>query len=64
MRHTELWTRLDRHLGAGYSRVWADHFVVAGLGHRTVQQALADGMTPKAVWRAVWEVLELPASER
>lgn len=64
MRHTELWQRLEQHLGSGYARVWADQFVIGELDHRTVDEALASGATPKEVWLAVWRVLELPASER
>lgn len=64
MRHSEFWERLERHLGAGYARVWAEQFVMGDLGHRTVQEALADGWTPKEVWAAAWLALELPVSER
>lgn len=64
MRHTEFWDRLEQHLGAAYARVWAEQFVIGELDHRTVQEALASGMTPKEVWIAVWRALELPASER
>lgn len=64
MRHSEFWGRLEHHLGAGYASVWADQFVIGDLGHRTVQQALADGWSPKEVWASVWRALELPASER
>ncbi len=64
MRHSELWSRLDQHLGAAYARVWAQQQVLAGLGGRTVDEALDAGESPRRVWRAVWESLELPASER
>jgi hypothetical protein len=64
MRHTDFWERMDRHLGPSYSRSWADSLVIASLGGQTVEQALGTGFTPKEVWRAVWEVLELPDSER
>lgn len=64
MRHTELWTRLDHHLGPAYSRTWADRQVLADLGHRTPRQALDAGVPPKEVWAAVAQALELPASER
>ncbi|MDQ4085010.1 MAG: DUF3046 domain-containing protein [Actinomycetota bacterium] len=64
MRHTEFWSRMEHHLGPAYSRTWAREQVLAGLGGRTVEEALAQGETPKTVWRVVWEVLELPASER
>ncbi len=55
---------MEHHLGPAYSRTWAREQVLAGLGGRTVEEALAQGETPKTVWRVVWEVLELPASER
>ena len=64
MRHTELWTRLDEALGTAYARSWASMFVLTDLGGRTVDEALADGVPPKQVWRAVWAVLGLPARER
>ncbi|MCW2774942.1 MAG: hypothetical protein JWN91_3268 [Nocardioides sp.] len=64
MRHTEFWARMDHALGPAYSRSWADMFVIGELGGRTASQALAAGVPPKEVWRAVWSVLELPPSER
>jgi hypothetical protein len=39
--------------------VAADH-VVAALGGRTVNQALADGEDVKKVWRAVCETFNVP----
>ena len=64
MRHTEFWSRMEHNLGPAYSRTWARDQVLAGLGGRTVDEALAAGETPKLVWRAVWEALELPPSAR
>ena len=64
MRHSELWERLNQHLGRGYAQVWADTQVLRALDGRTVQEALAAGVEPKIVWRAVHATLELPARER
>ena len=64
MKETELWARLERHLGAGYYRVWAAEQNLADLGGRTVVQALEAGVPTKEVWRAAWAALELPARER
>ena len=64
MRHTEFWERLEHALGPAYARSWADLFVIGELGGRTTSQALDAGVPPKEVWRAVWQVLELPPSER
>lgn len=64
MRHTEFWARMDSALGPAYARAWAGQIVIGELGERTAQEALDAGVSPKAVWAAVWRVLELPASER
>jgi hypothetical protein len=64
MRHTEFWSHMERVLGEGYSRVWATQHVLAPLEGRTVDQALADGVPPKRVWRVVAESLDLPESQR
>lgn len=64
MRHTEFWSRLDAALGPAYARSWASLYVIADLGGRTAQEAIDAGVSPKEVWRAVWEVLDLPARDR
>ena len=64
VRHTEFWERMNQHLGEGYASTWADQVVIGALDHRTAREALDAGVPPKQVWRAVWEVLELPDSER
>lgn len=64
VRETELWQRLNTHLGSAYAQVWAQQTVLAALGGRTVVEALSDGMPCKRIWRAAWEVLDLPARER
>ncbi|HET7357968.1 MAG TPA: DUF3046 domain-containing protein [Nocardioidaceae bacterium] len=64
MRHTEFWERMDHALGPAYAKTWAEQQVLAELDHRTVREALDAGETPKRVWRAVWESLELPARDR
>jgi hypothetical protein len=64
MKETELWVRMDTHLGRGYSRVWSAEHSLAELDGRTVDQALAAGLSAKEIWRAVWAALELPVRER
>ncbi len=64
MKETELWQRLQHHLGAGYHQVWAAEYSLSDLQNRTVVQAMADGVPAKTVWRAVWSALELPPRER
>jgi hypothetical protein len=55
---------MDEQLGAAYARSWAADVVLAELGGRTVEQALADGEAAKDVWRGVVAHLGLPASRR
>ncbi|RLV48579.1 DUF3046 domain-containing protein [Nocardioides mangrovicus] len=64
MRHTEFWSRMEQALGRAYARSWADQQVLADLGERTVNEALAAGEPPKTVWRAVWRALDLPDRDR
>jgi len=64
MRHTEFWDRMEHALGPAYARSWASMFVLTELDGRTVDEALASGVPPKQVWRAVWAVLGLAARER
>jgi hypothetical protein len=55
---------MEHALGPAYARSWAGQHVLADLGGRTVEDALAAGEEPKVVWRVVWEALDLPARER
>ena len=64
VRLTDFWDRMETHLGPTYARSWAHDIVLAQLGGRTVDQALAAGEDTKDVWRAVAANLELPARER
>lgn len=64
MRHTEFWLRMEGVLGSSYARTWSGQQVLSELGGRTVDEALAAGEQPKAVWRAVWQALELSVRER
>ena len=64
MRLTEFWERMERRFGAAYAHSYATDMVLAELGSRTINQALAQGEDVKTVWRAVWAATEMPASER
>ncbi len=64
MRLTELWTRLEQHLGSAYAHSWARDHVISGLGSQTVEEAIADGIDTVDIWRAVHLELALPARDR
>jgi hypothetical protein len=64
VRLTEFWERMEHVFGAGYADSVARDQVIAGLGGRTVHEALAAGEDAKFVWRAVCDAFDLPPRER
>jgi len=60
VRLTEFWERMRAQFGDVYAESVAKDYVLAGLGSRTVSQALADGEDAKVVWRAVCEAFRVP----
>jgi hypothetical protein len=60
VRITEFWQRMDEQFGAVYAQSVAKDYVLAGLGDRTVQQALGDGEDAKVIWRAVCAAFPVP----
>lgn len=63
MRLTAFWERMQEHFGA-QTDVFAEEHVLALLGQRTVNQALAQGVPVKEVWRAVCAEMDVPARLR
>jgi Protein of unknown function (DUF3046) len=64
VRLTVFWEKMQAQFGEAYAASVAKDHVLAGLGGRTVDQALAEGAEPKAVWRAVCEAFEIPERSR
>jgi hypothetical protein len=64
MRISEFWRRMDARFGERYARSVAADLVIAQLGGRTVVVALAEGVSPKQVWSAVCEAVDVPVAER
>ncbi|MEU9829995.1 DUF3046 domain-containing protein [Streptosporangium sp. NPDC048047] len=64
MRLSDFWNRMRLHFGDAYAESWARDYVIAGLDGRTVNQALADGIAAKDVWRAVCGVSDVAAALR
>jgi Protein of unknown function (DUF3046) len=64
MRLTEFWRRMRAEFGETYADSFARDYVIAELGGRTVEQALAQGEDAKTVWRAVCSAMKLPPSKR
>lgn len=57
---TVFWERMNAQFGESYAASVAKDYVLAGLGSRTVDQALAEGIEVKTVWRAVCEAFDVP----
>ena len=62
VRLTQFWQRMDQQFGPAYASSVAKDHVIAALGGRTVDQALADGVAAKEVWRAVVATFDVPAA--
>jgi Protein of unknown function (DUF3046) len=63
VRLTDFWDRMTNQFGTAYARSVASDFRLPTLG-ATVDQAIADGIDPKLVWRAVCSAFELPDKVR
>lgn len=64
MRHSEFWSRIESAMGGPFARHWSTTHVLSALEGRTVAEALAAGVPPQQVWRAVHAELELPERDR
>ncbi|GAA2091050.1 DUF3046 domain-containing protein [Actinomadura alba] len=60
MRLTVFWDRMKQQFGDTYAASVAKDYVLAELGGRTVDQALAEGEPAKRVWGAVCATFEVP----
>lgn len=64
MRLSQFWQRMYEQFGEAYAESLAADYVIEALDSRTVNQALADGVGAKEVWRAVCETFALPSNVR
>jgi hypothetical protein len=64
VRLTVFWDRMNAQFGEAYAHSVAKDYVLAGLGDRTIDRALADGEDVKKVWRAVCDSFNVPDSLR
>lgn len=60
VRLTVFWDRMNQQFGERYAQSVAKDYVMAELGGRTIEQALADGVDAKEVWRAVCATFDVP----
>ncbi|MCW2943532.1 MAG: hypothetical protein JWR24_249 [Actinoallomurus sp.] len=55
---------MNQQFGEGYAESVAKDYVMAELGGRTIEQALADGVAAKTVWQAVCATFDVPQTLR
>jgi hypothetical protein len=55
---------MNEQFGEGYAESVAKDYVLAELGGRTIDQALAEGVAAKAVWHAVCATFDVPQKLR
>jgi hypothetical protein len=60
VRISDFWQRMNGFFGPGYAPSVAHDQVISELGGRTVEEALAAGMSAQDVWRAVCVSFEVP----
>jgi hypothetical protein len=53
VRLTDFWTRLEESFGGTYAHSLAADHNFAGLGGRTINEALAQGEEASKIWRVV-----------
>ncbi|MBD2893729.1 hypothetical protein amrb99_26510 [Actinomadura sp. RB99] len=52
---------MNQQFGEAYAQSVAKDYVMAELGGRTIEQALADGESAKRVWQAVVATFDVPS---
>jgi hypothetical protein len=60
VRLTVFWQRMNEQFGDRYAASVAKDYVLAELGGRTIERALADGESTKTVWAAVCATFDVP----
>jgi hypothetical protein len=58
------WEQMNSQFGEAYAASVATDHVLAAIGGRTVNQALADGVDAKTIWLAVCDAFDVPGNLR
>jgi hypothetical protein len=60
VRLSAFWQRMNEHFGENYADSVAKDYILAELGGRTIERALAEGESAKTVWAAVCATFDVP----
>lgn len=64
MRLSKFWSLMNDEFGESYAGSLARDHVVGALGNRTALQALDQGESPRTVWLALCNDMDVPESRR
>ncbi len=64
MRSSKFWELMNDEFGEAYAGSLARHHVLSVLGERTVLQALEAGESPRTVWAALCDDMDVPEARR
>jgi hypothetical protein len=64
VRLSLFWNLMNDEFGETYATSLARHHVLGVLGDRTVVQALEAGESPRRVWLALCDAMDVPESRR
>lgn len=64
MRLSHFWTLMNDEFGESYAGSLARDHVIGALGNRTALQALEAGESPRTIWLALCEDMDVPESRR
>ena len=64
MRLSKFWTLMNDEFGESYAGSLARDHVIGTLGHRTALQAIEEGESPRTVWLALCDDMDVPETRR
>ncbi len=64
MRLSQFWTLMNDEFGHGYAASLAHDHVLGRLGGRTALEALEAGESPRTVWLALCDDMDVPEARR
>lgn len=64
MRLSHFWTLMNDEFGESYAGSLARDHVIGALGNRTALQALEAGESPRRIWLALCDDMDVPESRR
>lgn len=64
MRLSHFWTLMNDEFGESYAGSLARDHVIGALGNRTALEALEAGESPRTIWLALCDDMDVPQSRR